>query len=1027
MRRFSFALLVCGFVFANAISQTATEPLLIEPSIAPDGSEIAFASAGDIWVAPLNGGPTRRLVSGAFEESRPVFSPDGTRLAFVSTRTGGGDIYVIQIASGATARVTFTEGPEVLDGWSRDGKWLYYSTTGSDINRMADVYTISSEGGTPLPAIAERYVSEYFSAASPAGDKLAFTAYGENFDRWWRHGHSYLDASQIWIRDDKVRYSRLNPGSTAKELWPLWSPDGSRVYFVSDGSGAENLWVKETSAVARQLTKFTTGRVLWPSISFNGNTVVFERDFGVWALDIASGRCAPVPIQIPVLPDSLEEHLDVSSQIEEFAVSRDGRRLAFISRGEIFISPNPPDGRATRITSTAGRELQLAWSPDGAKLSYASLRSGAYRIFIYDTESKLETPLTAGNQAELAPTWSPDGRHVAFIKNFQEVSVYDTRNHDIRILARGSFPQLPVAGPRFTFQRLLAWSPDGSKIAYISSGSHGFRNAWIVAGAGGEPHQATSLATVNSVSVSWSPDGRSLAVDAALGSDLDGRQSLIIVRPSDGAEPKFTAKILPVGTPVYYHHSFTADGRRIVFFGKGPAGDEVFSYALDSSAQRLRQLSASPGLKRNLAVVSSNAEVWFLQNGRIRTVNFETATERELAITAEIDANFADDKRAVFLEVWRYIADDFYDPEFHGVNWEGQKRRFEPLVERAKTPGELQRVLSLLIGDLNTSHVRINTRARPGPSVAIGRLGVRFDLIAQKRMGVLRVAEVVSGGPADQVNVRIGDVLLKVDDTNLAGLVNLDEQLAGRVNKAVRLLIDSEGTHKNIVATAIGASQERELLYEDWVRQRRAYVERASGGKLGYVHLYNMGPDTLSQLAIEVDSSTYSRQGLVIDIRNNYGGAADGHVLDIFSRNLFLKNIFREKEAMWQRHGYGQQAIHLPTVLVTNRHTISDGECFVEGYRAEALGSVVGERTAGWVVVSGGGGLVDGSSITIPAGKTVALDGTDLERHPRPVDVEVIQVPGESLSGRDSQLDAAIKLLLKQTGSPNRSSPREHR
>jgi tricorn protease len=289
------------------------------------------------------------------------------------------------------------------------------------------------------------------------------------------------------------------------------------------------------------------------------------------------------------------------------------------------------------------------------------------------------------------------------------------------------------------------------------------------------------------------------------------------------------------------------------------------------------------------------------------------------------------------------------------------------------------------------------------------------------------VAEVVSGGPADQARVQIGDVLLKVDDTDLAGFVNLDEQLAGRVNESVRLLIDSAGTRKNVVATAIGVNQERDLLYTDWVRQRRAYVEDASGGKLGYVHLSNMTPNRMNQLAIELDSSIYSRKGLVIDIRNNYGGALDGHVLDVFSRKLFLKNVYREHEAMWQRHWYGQQAIQVPTVLVTNRHTISDGECFVEGYRAEALGRVVGERTAGWVVSSSGGGLVDGSSMTIPAGKTVALDGTDLERHPRRVDLEVIQAPGESLSGRDSQLDAAMKLLLKQTGSSNRSSPREHR
>ena len=140
----------------------------------------------------------------------------------------------------------------------------------------------------------------------------------------------------------------------------------------------------------------------------------------------------------------------------------------------------------------------------------------------------------------------------------------------------------------------------------------------------------------------------------------------------------------------------------------------------------------------------------------------------------------------------------------------------------------------------------------------------------------------------------------------------------------------------------------------------------------------------------------------------------DGHVLDVFSRKLYLKNIYRNHE-VWQRQSYGQQGINLPTVLVTNRHTVSDGECFVEGYRAESLGLVVGERTAGEVVVTGGAALVDGSSMSLPTGRTVERDGTDLERHPRPVDIEVIQEPGGGVSGADRELDAAIRVLLRKT------------
>lgn len=997
-------------VISSATAQRAIEPIAIEPTIAPDGSNVVFSSRGALWVAPLKGGVARRLVASAFDERRPVFSPDGNRIAFVSSRSGGGDIYVLELASRAIKRITFTEGPEILDGWSRNGRWLYFSQVNSDIARMADIYRVSSNGGTPVPAVAERYFSEYFSAPSPSGDRIAFCAYGENYDRWPRNGHSFLDASQIWIRHE-TGYSRLNPGSSGKELWPMWSPDGAEIYFVSDAGGPENLWVTRFGAASRQLTTFKDGRVLWPSISYDGKIIVFERDFGLWALNTASGACFRISIELPAETTISKEHLDVSSQIEEFAVSPGAARVAFISRGEVFLSANAPGAAAFRLTRTPARELHLSWSPDGVSIAYTSLRSGAYQLFLYDADAKTETAITDGNHDDVAATWSPDGRQIAFVRDFRQVCIYDTGSHSITRIATGSFGPLPTA-PRRNFPRLLAWSRDGS-LAYISSGGNGFKNVWIVPRGGGEAYQATTIATVEMTCLSWSPDSRSVVIDAALGSDAGGVQTLLIARRL--SEKHWKADVLPIDVPAYYQHIVIADGSRIVFFGRGPDGDKVFLYDLQSP-QQLRILTSTRGLKRGLAYVPSHDEVWFLENGRIHVVNIETANERVFETKAEIGADFSEDKKAVFAEAWRYIDDQFYDPQFHGVNWRAQRKRYQRYVERVQSPGELQRVLSLMLGDLNSSHLGISIRTKFGPAVPVGRLGIRFDAVSQARLGVLRVAEVVGGGPADRAGIRVGDTLLAVDALDLGRNANLDEYLAGKVGAEVNLLIDSGGKREVVRTTTIGVSRERELLYGAWVAQKRAYVERASGGQLGYVHLYDMGGRVMNQLAVELDSSIYSRKGVVIDIRNNQGGAMDGHVLDVFSRRQYLKDIFRSTE-VWQRQYYGQQAIQLPTVLVTNRHTISDGECFVEGYRAEALGVVVGERTAGWVAVTGGVGLVDGSSMSLPTGRTVARDGTDLEQHPRPVDIEVIRRPGDGFSGGDAELDAAIGVLLRKTAA----------
>src|SRR4051812_5984399 len=260
---------------------SAGTPYLTEPALCPTRPEIAFVSGGDIWVAPSKGGEARLLVSHPAEETRPLYSPDGAKLAFVSTRTGNGDIYILTLASGELKRLTFSDALDQLDAWSRDGKWIYFSNNLYDVGRKNDIYRVSVEGGTPLAVSADRFTNEFEAAPSPDGSTVAFAARGVADAQWWRNGHSHLDESEIWLRRANGSYERVIEAG-AKNVWPMWMPDGKQLYFMSDRSGSENLWTTATGGRPRQVTKFTTGRVLWPSISYDGKSVVFERDFKIW-------------------------------------------------------------------------------------------------------------------------------------------------------------------------------------------------------------------------------------------------------------------------------------------------------------------------------------------------------------------------------------------------------------------------------------------------------------------------------------------------------------------------------------------------------------------------------------------------------------------------------------------------------------------------------------------------------------------------------------------------------------------------
>ena len=237
-----FALLGPLLTAVFAVAQTSL-PSLSDPTISPDGQEIAFVSGGDIWSVPSAGGQAHLLVTHPATESRPLFSPDGKRLAFLSTRTGAGNIYILTLATGSLQRLTWADSPERLDAWSADGQWIYFTSTRNDVANQGDIFRVRSSGGTPLEVAADRYMTEFESAPSPDGSQVAYMAKGISSAQWWRNGHSHIDETELWLKPVAASgaYRKLL-SADAKHAWPMWSSDGRTLFYMSDASGAENIW-----------------------------------------------------------------------------------------------------------------------------------------------------------------------------------------------------------------------------------------------------------------------------------------------------------------------------------------------------------------------------------------------------------------------------------------------------------------------------------------------------------------------------------------------------------------------------------------------------------------------------------------------------------------------------------------------------------------------------------------------------------------------------------------------------------------
>lgn len=1052
-----------------------------EPSLSPDGKEIAFVSGGDIWTVPAEGGTARLLVAHQATESRPLFSPDGQQLAFVSMRTGNGDIYILHLTSGALSRRTFDDGRDQLDAWSRDGQWLYYSSSASDVAGMNDVWRVRAKGGQPAAVAADRYATEYWASPSPDNKTLAITARGTVSGQWWRNGHSHLDESELWLVHDidaaTPRYERLGEVGGGKDAWPQFAPDGQSVYYMSDRSGAENLWQKPLKGAAKKLTSFDKGRVLWPTIAFNGSAIVFERDYAVWKYDVAKGQAQPVAITLRgAAADAVAERQTITQGFQSLALAPDGRKLAFVARGEVFASASREGGDAVRLTQSPALEMDPAWLADSRRLVYASQRDNNTRLFTYDVSARTEKALTSTAGRDIGPRVSPDGKWIVYRRNGNELRVVAPDGTGDRKLADGDFGE-----PPFTSAAEVTWSPDSRWVAYLTTTSRGFGTVMVVPVEGGTPRPVSFSANSFASDVEWSPDGTFImyisqqrtetpqlirvdllprtprfredqfrdlfAVPTAPTRDTTARPDSVrrdtTRRDAPATNAATTAPGASTGSrggprPVNIVFegirerasvlstqlsvsaiAISPDGKNLLLTASAGGQQQLYLWSLDELAREAptaRALTTTAGAKGAAQWSPDSREVWYTEGGRVTVMPIDSRQARPIAVTAELIVDFNTEKDAIFRQAWSYLANNFFDAKMNGADWPALARSVEPYVEGSRNPDDLRRVLSLMIGELNASHLGISGASGSPPAIPVAKLGLRYDRAMIEGAGVSgwRVAEVVAQGPAAIAGVKVGDVVTSIDGVRVSNTLSVDSLLMGKVDRRVPVMVTSGSTAREVAIRPTTLGTEKGLLYRQWVEERRAYVSKVSNGRLGYVHMFDMGESSLDQLHLDLDAENHSREGVVVDVRNNNGGFVNAYALDVFTRRGYLQFTNRGSITTPARITLGQRSLERPTVLVTNQHSLSDAEDFTEGYRALQLGKVVGEQTAGWIIFTSNVPLVDGTTLRIPFSKVSDGSGKQMEMVPRNVDVPVVRPMGEAYAGKDTQLDQAVATLIKQ-------------
>jgi tricorn protease len=479
-----------------------------DPALSPDGKTLAFSWLGDIWSVPSTGGVARQLTRHPGRDRSPSFSPDGKRIAFLSDRDPGPQVYLMAAGGGVPQRLTSHSEGYTLEGWAPDGTSLlvnaerdfsYYGRSGRRFFRVP----------VAGPAVEELLFDDYGQGGqlSPDGQRLLFTREGEQSTR---KGYRGSQASQIWMYDLVTDiYTRLVAEDTSARF-PLWRPDGKGFYYVSGRSGSFNLWEQDLAgARPTQLTRFPDDAVNSPTLSRDGRTLVFRHLFDLYRLE--TGRGAE-PVRLEIWDDTEASAPRIErrtlSATTEVAFSDDGLEIAFIAGGDLWVMDTVLR-EPRQITRTPETERSPVFAPDGGAILFVSDQDGQSDIWRAERDQPQDywwrndrfklTRLTddAENEADLQ--WSPDGTRLAYVRGNGDLCTLDPETKTTTCVLRS------WSAPRYQ------WSPDGRWFVAAKNDADFNSDIWLFRADGtGEPVNVSRHPDNESEPV-WSPDGRTIA------------------------------------------------------------------------------------------------------------------------------------------------------------------------------------------------------------------------------------------------------------------------------------------------------------------------------------------------------------------------------------------------------------------------------------------------------------------------------------------------------------------------------------
>lgn len=1065
MRKLSLALLsIAAYMQLNAQS----DPNWMRyPAISPDGKTIAFTYKGDIYKVSSSGGAAMPLTFHEANDLMPIWSKDGKQIAFASDRFGDFDVLVIPAEGGEAKRITWHSAPEYPYSFTTDNKSVIFGSTRMDVagNRtfptgsQPELYKAGLNGArveqvlsTPAEWVSFSNNGQYMLYQDKKG--------GEN---QWRKHHTSSIARDIWIYDSNAKTHKKITGFTGEDRNPVFTDADKAFYYLSEESGSFNVHkMAIEGGKSQQLTSFKKHPVRFLSLA-NDGTLCFGYDGELYTMK-GNGRMQKVNVSI--VADARTNNtkiVPVSAAVRDMAVSPNGKEVAYIFRGEVFVS-SVEGGITKRITNTPEQERLVSFSPDGKTLLYTSERGNSWKIFetkkqraeepyFYASTVLNETAVISNSNENYQPSYSPDGKEMAYVENRMTLKVYNMASKQSRIILTDK--EMFSMGDN---DQYFQWSPDGKwflfdyavpgispgEVGLVSadgkgkvmnlteSGFNDSRAKWIM---GGKAMMWFSNRDgLKSVAQSGGAQADAYAMfftqeafdkfklskdDAVLAKEIEDNKAKADTSKKPAAKKDSvvfdwngltTRKLkLTIHSSQMSDALVSKDGENLYYLTRFERGTNLWTTNLRTrETKMLLPLNAQGG---SMVWDKDQKNIFLSAGGSISKIDPASGKRQMVSVGGEMTLDVAAERRYMFEHVWRRTKETFYTRTMHGVNWDSYKPDYERHLAHIGNNFEFSELLSEMLGELNVSHSGSSYNSFVAGGDATAALGAFYD---QSYKGVgYKIEEVIKDGPLDKagLNIKAGMIIEAIDGETISAETDLPQYLNRKAGKNTLLLVADGATKREIIVKPVSTGEENGLLYKRWIRKNQDEVDRLSNGQLGYVHIPGMNDGAYRTTYEEIMGKYVNRKGIVVDTRFNGGGDLVADLAMFLSGKKFMDYTTDNRSAGFEPNFRWTK----PSISIANEANYSDGHCYAYAYKELGIGKLVGMPVPGTCTFAGWEALQDNSiRWGVPPLGVKGLKSQYLENYQTEPDIQLMNEYDIVIKGRDQQLEAAVNELMKE-------------